>query len=105
MQSVAKAIWNDIVIAESDTYEAVQGNVYFPADAIKLQYFQPSAHQTTCGWKGVASYYTINVDGKENPNAAWSYAEPKEAAKEIKEHIAFWKGVWMGCWYSGRLTY
>ncbi len=90
---MAKAIWNDTVIAESDTYESVDGNVYFPSDTIKSEYFQPSDHKTTCGWKGVASYYTVNVDGKENPNAAWYYAEPKEAAKEIKGHIAFWKGV------------
>ncbi len=90
---MAKAIWNDTVIAESETYESVDGNVYFPADAIKSEYFKPSDHKTTCGWKGVASYYTVNVDGKENPNAAWYYAEPKEAAKEIKGHIAFWKGV------------
>jgi uncharacterized protein (DUF427 family) len=90
---MAKAIWNDTVIAESDTYESVDGNVYFPADTIKAEYFQPSDHKTTCGWKGVASYYTVSVDGKENPNAAWYYPEPKEAAKEIKGHIAFWKGV------------
>jgi uncharacterized protein (DUF427 family) len=90
---MAKAIWNDTIIAESDRYETVEGNVYFPPDALKPDYFKPSDHQTTCGWKGVASYYTVSVAGQDNPNAAWYYAEPKEAAQNIKGYVAFWKGV------------
>ncbi|NJN32796.1 MAG: DUF427 domain-containing protein [Synechococcales cyanobacterium RM1_1_8] len=90
---MAKAIWNNVVIAQSDRYESVEGNVYFPPEALNAEYFQPSDHQTTCGWKGVASYYTVSVDGSENPNAAWYYAEPKEAASNIKGYVAFWKGV------------
>lgn len=90
---MARAIWNSVVIAESDRYELVEGNVYFPPETIKSEYFQPSDHHTTCGWKGIASYYTLAVEGQTNPNAAWYYPEPKEAAKSIKGYIAFWKGV------------
>lgn len=90
---MAKAVWNGTVIAESDRYESVEGNIYFPPDALKSEYFQPSDHQTTCGWKGVASYYTVSVNGSDNPNAAWYYPEPKDAAKNIKGYVAFWKGV------------
>jgi uncharacterized protein (DUF427 family) len=88
-----KAIWNGAVVAESDRCEVVEGNQYFPPDAIKAEYFQPSSTHTTCGWKGVASYYTLAVNGQTNPDAAWYYPEPKEAAKNIKGYIAFWKGV------------
>ncbi|XGV87078.1 MAG: DUF427 domain-containing protein [Limnothrix sp. BL-A-16] len=90
---MAKAIWNGTVIAESDRTEVVEGNHYFPADSIKAEYFQPSNTHTTCGWKGVASYYTIAVDGQTNPDAAWYYPEPKDAAKKIAGYVAFWRGV------------
>ncbi|RFP52741.1 MAG: DUF427 domain-containing protein [Limnothrix sp. CACIAM 69d] len=90
---MAKAIWNGTVIAESDHTEVVEGNHYFPADSIKAEYFQPSNTHTTCGWKGVASYYTIAVDGQTNPDAAWYYPEPKDAAKKIAGYVAFWRGV------------
>ncbi|MGK7910375.1 MAG: DUF427 domain-containing protein [Synechococcus sp.] len=88
-----KAIWNGVVVAESDRCEVVEGNQYFPSDSIKSEYFQDSSTTTVCGWKGVANYYTLNVNGDTNPDAAWYYAEPKPAAKKIKGHVAFWKGV------------
>jgi uncharacterized protein (DUF427 family) len=87
------ATWNGAVLAESDACIVVEGNQYFPPDAIKSEFFQPSSTHTTCPWKGVASYYTLAVEGKENPDAAWYYPEPKDAAKQIKGYIAFWKGV------------
>jgi uncharacterized protein (DUF427 family) len=90
---MAKAIWNGTVIAESDHCEIVEGNQYFPPDAINLEYFQPSNTHTTCGWKGVASYYNVIVDGQTNVDAAWYYPAPKEAAKNITGYIAFWRGV------------
>lgn len=90
-----KAIWNDTVIAEAkeDEVQHVEGNVYFPPSALKKEYFQPSKTTSVCSWKGDCSYYTVNVNGKENPDAAWCYADPKPDAKEIKGHVAFWKGV------------
>jgi uncharacterized protein (DUF427 family) len=88
-----KAVWNGSVIAQSDRCEVVEGNQYFPPDAIKSEYFQPSATRTTCGWKGVASYYNVVVDGVVNNDAAWYYPEPKDAAKNIKGYVAFWRGV------------
>jgi uncharacterized protein (DUF427 family) len=88
-----KAIWNGAVLAESDKCEVVEGNQYFPADAINKQYFKESSTHTTCPWKGVASYYTIEVDGKENKDAAWYYPTTKDKAKNIEGHVAFWKGV------------
>ena len=88
-----RAIWNDSVIAESPTTVVVEGNHYFPPDAIKREYFQPSATHTECGWKGQASYYTLDVNGRTNPDAAWYYPDPKPAAAQIKGHVAFWKGV------------
>jgi uncharacterized protein (DUF427 family) len=90
---MAKATWNGAVLAESDRCEVVEGNQYFPPDAIKREYFTDSSTHTNCPWKGVASYYTIAVDGQENKDAAWYYPEPKDAAKNIKGYIAFWKGV------------
>ncbi len=90
---MAQALWRGTVIAESETYETVEGNIYFPESAIKKEYFKPSDHHTTCGWKGVASYYHVEVDGEQNQNAAWYYPDPKAAAANIKGHIAFWKGV------------
>ncbi|MBD2104443.1 DUF427 domain-containing protein [Leptolyngbya sp. FACHB-261] len=90
---MAKATWNGVVVAESDRFEVVENNYYFPPDAIKSEYFKPSNTHTTCPWKGVASYYTIEVDGKANPDAAWYYPTAKTAAKNIEGYIAFWKGV------------
>ncbi len=88
-----KAIWNGTVIAESSATEVVEGNHYFPSSAIKTQYFRDSPTHTICPWKGEASYYTVEVDGKANPDAAWYYPTPKDAAKNITGHVAFWKGV------------
>ena len=88
-----KATWNNKVIAESDTFETVEGNVYFPKSAIKSEYFKPSDTHTTCPWKGLASYYDVSVDGETNKDAAWFYPAPKEAAANIKDHVAFWHGV------------
>ncbi|KAI9326631.1 hypothetical protein BDR26DRAFT_121044 [Obelidium mucronatum] len=88
-----RAEWNGVVIAETDVFETVEGNVYFPASALKKEYFKNSTTTTVCGWKGTANYYTVSVNGKENPDAAWFYATPKDAAKNIAGHVAFWKGV------------
>ncbi|MEJ1222613.1 DUF427 domain-containing protein [Sediminicola sp. 1XM1-17] len=88
-----KAIWNNTVIAESDETVVVENNHYFPANSIKQEYFKPSDTHTTCAWKGKASYYSLEVDGKENKDAAWYYPEVSELAKSIKGHVAFWKGV------------
>ena len=90
---MARAIWNGVVLAESEQTEMVEGNHYFPPNSINRDYFQQSNYQTTCHWKGVASYYTIEVDGKKNENAAWYYPAPKDAASKIKNHVAFWRGV------------
>jgi uncharacterized protein (DUF427 family) len=88
-----KAMWNGAVLAESDRTVVVEGNHYFPPDAIRTEYFRPSDTHTVCGWKGTASYYTVEVDGKQNPDAAWYYPEPKDAARQIAGFVAFWKGV------------
>ncbi len=88
-----KAIWNGVTLAESDDCVVVEGNQYFPADAINRQYFQESTTHTTCPWKGLASYYSIEVDGQTNADAAWYYPAPKDAAKEIQDRVAFWRGV------------
>ena len=88
-----KAIWNGQVVAESDATVVVEGNHYFPPAAIRTEFFVPSDTHTHCGWKGEASYYTLRVDGKENPDAAWYYPTPKEAAKQIAGYVAFWRGV------------
>jgi uncharacterized protein (DUF427 family) len=90
---MARAMWNGEVIAESDTYEKVEGNVYFPPEAIKREYFQPSERTSVCGWKGTAQYYDVVVAGETNPAAAWYYPQPKNAAAGIKDHVAFWNGV------------
>lgn len=90
---MAKAIWNGTVLAESDQCEIVEGNHYFPPNSIKSEYLQPSNTHTSCFWKGVASYYTIVVDGAENKDGAWSYPDPKEKAANIKDYVAFWRGV------------
>lgn len=88
-----KATWNNQTIAESDETIVVENNHYFPADSVKKDFLTESATHTTCPWKGVASYYTLQVDGKENTDAAWYYPAPKTAAENIKNYIAFWKGV------------
>lgn len=88
-----KAIWNNEVIAESNNTIVVEGNHYFPPESIRQEYFKPSGSHTTCHWKGVASYYTVEVNGSENPDAAWYYPETSELAKGIKNHVGFWKGV------------
>ena len=88
-----KAIWNGAVLAESDQTVMVEGNHYFPIAAVNRQHFRPSGTHTTCPWKGEASYYDVVVNGDVNKDAAWYYPTPSEAAKEIKDHVAFWKGV------------
>ena len=88
-----KAIWNGQVVAESDATVVVEGNHYFPPDAIRKEYFVPSSTHTHCGWKGEASYYSLNVNGQVNPDAAWYYPTPMEAAKQIAGYVAFWRGV------------
>ncbi|GJM42187.1 MAG: hypothetical protein DHS20C20_24690 [Ardenticatenaceae bacterium] len=90
---MAKAIWNGVILAESDQTEMVEGNHYFPPHTINREYFKENSYQTTCPWKGVASYYTIEVNGQRNENAAWYYPTPKAAASNIKDHVAFWRGV------------
>jgi uncharacterized protein (DUF427 family) len=91
-----KAVWNGAVLAESDRTEVVEGNQYFPADAIDKQYFKPSDTHSVCPWKGTASYYTVEVNGKRNPDAAWYYPQAKDEAKNIEGYVAFWKGVEVG---------
>ncbi len=88
-----KAIWNGAVLAESDKCEVVDNNYYFPPDAIKREYFKDSSTHTTCGWKGVASYYSVEVGGQVNKDAAWYYPTPKDAAINIAGYFGFWKGV------------
>lgn len=88
-----KATWNGAVIAESDDTVVVEGNHYFPADAVRREHLQTSDHHTVCGWKGTASYYHVVVEGENNRDAAWYYPEPKDAAKRIAGRIAFWRGV------------
>ena len=88
-----KAIWNGQLLAESDNTVVIEGNHYFPKESIKSEYFQTSETNTYCPWKGTASYYSLNVKGEENKDAAWYYPEAKEAAKVIEGYVAFWKGV------------
>lgn len=89
------ATWNGAVIAEApdDQVHIVENNVYFPMSAVNQRYLQPSATETWCGWKGTASYFTLAVDGATNPDAAWFYRAPFDAAAQIRDHVAFWKGV------------
>ncbi|MET3132706.1 uncharacterized protein (DUF427 family) [Oxalobacteraceae bacterium GrIS 1.11] len=89
------AIWNGAVIAEAadDAVRIVENNVYFPLSAVNQAYLRPSEHSSECPWKGRASYYHLNVEGKVNENAAWFYPQPFDAAKEIAGHVAFWRGV------------
>jgi uncharacterized protein (DUF427 family) len=88
-----QALWNGKVIAESDDLVQIEGNYYFPESALKKEYFKASDYQTICPWKGTAAYYSIEVDGETNESAAWYYPEPKDAAKVIKNRVAFWRGV------------
>ncbi|MCC5945611.1 MAG: DUF427 domain-containing protein [Bernardetiaceae bacterium] len=88
-----KAIWNGKVIAESHDTIVIEGNHYFPADSMKSEYYKKSQHTSVCPWKGTASYYHLEVEGKTNENAVWYYPEPKQGAIDIKGRIAFWKGV------------
>ena len=90
---MVRAVWNGAVIAESSQTVLVEGNHYFPPSSIKDEFFEPSDHSSVCHWKGEAGYYTLVVGGERNRNAAWFYAEPKSAARHIKDHVAFWKGV------------
>jgi len=88
-----KAIWNGTVIAESDDIVTVEGNAYFPAAALRREFVVPSDHHTTCGWKGVASYYSLQVGDQLNRDAVWYYPDPKPAAAEVRDRVAFWRGV------------
>jgi uncharacterized protein (DUF427 family) len=90
---MARATWNGAVIAESDQIEMVEGNVYFPPEAVNRDYLRESRTHTVCGWKGTASYYDLVVDGQTNADAAWYYPQPMDAATNIRDHVAFWKGV------------
>lgn len=90
---MARASWNGATIAESDTFEVVEGNVYFPRASVSSEHVRESATHTTCPWKGEASYLTVVVEGQENRDAAWYYPDPKPAAANIKDHVAFWRGV------------
>lgn len=88
-----RAIWNGAVIAESDRFEVVEGNVYFPPETVKGEYLRPSEKHTTCWWKGEASYYSLEVDGTRNPDAAWFYPDASDKAQNIEGYVAFWRGV------------
>lgn len=90
---MARAVWNGAVIAEAGAYEKLEGNVYFPPDAIQWAHFRPSTKTTVCPWKGVARYYDVVVGDAINAQAAWFYPEPKPAARRIANHVAFWNGV------------
>jgi uncharacterized protein (DUF427 family) len=88
-----KAVWNGVVLAESDQTIVVEGNHYFPPESVKREFFKDSETQTICSWKGTASYFSVHVEGEVNRDAAWYYPAPKDAASQIKDHIAFWRGV------------
>lgn len=88
-----KAVWKGVTLAESDACVVVEGNQYFPPSSLKKEFFQSSDTHTTCPWKGEASYYNVVVNGQVNKDAAWFYPQPKDAAKQIYGHVAFWKGV------------
>lgn len=90
---MARAIWNDTVIAESDDTIVVEGNHYFPPESLVREHFRASEKHTVCPWKGTASYFDVVVDGQTNTDAAWTYPDPKDAAAEIKDRVAFWRGV------------
>jgi uncharacterized protein (DUF427 family) len=88
-----RAVWNGVTIAESDDTVVVEGNHYFPAESVRAELFTPNESHTICPWKGTASYYDVRIDGQVNPAAAWYYPQPKEAARQIKDHVAFWRGI------------
>ena len=90
---MAKALWNGAVLAESGDTKVIEGNHYFPPESLHREYLRESDAHTVCGWKGTASYYDVVVQDRVNEQAAWYYPEPKEAAAEIADHVAFWKGV------------
>ncbi len=90
---MAKATWNGAVLAESERFEIVEGNVYFPPEALRREFFRDSSTHTVCGWKGTASYLDVVVGGEINRDAAWTYPQPKEAARQIAGWFAFWHGV------------
>jgi uncharacterized protein (DUF427 family) len=90
---MARAIWEGAVLAESDRCVMVEGNAYFPPDAVRREYLAPSDHTSVCPWKGTALYYDVVVGARRNPNAAWYYPTPSAAAREIAGRIAFWNGV------------
>ena len=88
-----RAVWNGAVLAESDKTEVVEGNHYFPPDSLNQEHFKENTHHTVCPWKGVASYFDVEVDGQVNRSAAWFYPEPSAAASQIRDFVAFWQGV------------
>ncbi|KHL01572.1 DUF427 domain-containing protein [Sinomonas humi] len=88
-----RAVWNGTVLAESDRTVQVEGNQYFPPESVNTEFLRPSPHTSVCPWKGTASYYTVEAEGKTNRDAAWYYPDPSPAAAQIRGHIAFWKGV------------
>lgn len=90
---MAKAIWHGMVLAESSDATVVEGNYYFPKDSVRAEYLRPSETHTVCPWKGTASYYNIDVGGERNADAAWYYPAPKAGAEQVKDRVAFWKGV------------
>jgi uncharacterized protein (DUF427 family) len=90
---MARATWNGVVVAESDSTIVVEGNHYFPKGSLVSEHFAENASHTRCPWKGLASYFDVVVDGQTNSGAAWYYPDPSEAAADIKDHVAFWKGV------------
>lgn len=90
---MARAVWNNTIIAESESYVVLEGNVYFPSDSVKHEYLSPNSHTSFCFWKGKAHYFDVNVSGKASIEAAWSYPSPSPAAKIIKGYFAFWRGV------------
>jgi uncharacterized protein (DUF427 family) len=90
---VAKALWNGAILAESNRTVVVEGNQYFPPDSVRAEYFRSSETHTVCPWKGTASYRDVEVNGERNADAAWFYPDPKPAASQIKDYVAFWKGV------------
>ncbi len=88
-----KAVWNGTIVAESDATRVIEGNHYFPPDSVKREFLKDSQRTSVCPWKGEASYYTLEVDGTQIEDAAWHYPTPKEAAAEIRNYVAFWRGV------------
>lgn len=88
-----KAVWQSAVLADSDETIVIEGNHYFPPHSIRREYLRPSEKRSTCAWKGEASYYHVQVGDQTNQDAAWYYPEPKQGAKSIKNHVAFWRGV------------